>query len=77
MTRSIFGWDLPPGCTHKMIEDAITGPEPYPEEDQILEILEAAGVPSDVNDKVLAVVRKLCEDLIAATEMLAIGEELP
>ena len=21
MSRSIFGWDLPPGCTHKMIDE--------------------------------------------------------
>jgi hypothetical protein len=23
MTRRIFGWDLPPGCTHQHIEDAL------------------------------------------------------
>jgi hypothetical protein len=22
MSRSPFGWDLPPGCAHKMIDDA-------------------------------------------------------
>ena len=22
MSRSIFGWDLPPGCTHRMIDEA-------------------------------------------------------
>jgi hypothetical protein len=27
MSRSIFGWDLPPGCTQRHIDEAFGGPE--------------------------------------------------
>jgi len=27
MARSIFGWDLPPGCTQRHIDEAFGGPE--------------------------------------------------
>ncbi len=28
MVRSIFGWDLPPGCTHRMIDEAMGVDQP-------------------------------------------------
>lgn len=28
MTRSVFGWDLPPGCTQRMIDEAFGGEGP-------------------------------------------------
>lgn len=36
-------------------------PHIFPEEVQVLEILENAGVPSQINDRVVDVVRRLCE----------------
>jgi hypothetical protein len=28
MTRNVFGWDLPPGVTQRMIDESIGGDEP-------------------------------------------------
>jgi hypothetical protein len=54
MSRSIFGWDLPPGCSHRDIERAMGGDarEPSPLEENIWEAIEEAGLPVEVNEKV-------------------------
>lgn len=46
--------------------------EPYifPEEEKVLEILEAANVPSAVNDKVVEIVAAVCRQASEVTEAL-------
>lgn len=46
--------------------------EPYifPEEDKVLEILEAANVPSEVNDKVVEIVAAICRKVSELSESL-------
>ena len=39
MRDRLFGWSLPPGCSHRDIENAMTGPDPTPESEQVLEML--------------------------------------
>ncbi len=41
----------------------------FDEEEEALEILEDAGVPSEVNDKIVAIIRKLCEDLYGGEDL--------
>jgi hypothetical protein len=43
----------------------VSDPHIFDEEDVVLGFLEDAGVPSSVNDKVVAVVRRLCERVAA------------
>ena len=51
---SIFGWDLPPGCSHRDIDRAMGGDarEPTDLEEKIWELIEEAGLPIDLNEKV-------------------------
>lgn len=42
----------PSADAHKLFE----GPEPSELEDEILGLLEAAGIPSDINDKIMKLV---------------------
>jgi hypothetical protein len=48
------GWNLPPGCTTKMLDDATIGyeREPNATEVSVRELLEAAKVPDDIIDKI-------------------------
>jgi len=73
----MFGWDLPPGCTTHDIERAIGGRDPFPEEDAALEILETAGVATDVNDKIVEIIGKLCESIAAQKAQLDYIATLP
>jgi hypothetical protein len=54
---SIFGWDLPPGCSHRDIERAMGGDERDPTdlEESIWGLIEEAGLPIEVNEKVAAI----------------------
>jgi hypothetical protein len=54
MTRSVFGGSYPPGCSGT----------PYDQDDgvsdlqeAVLELLEAAAVPTEVNDKIVALIQ--------------------
>lgn len=49
----IFGWDLPPGCTNRDIENAFGGGDPSPESELIQELLEAAGVEPSTIDRIV------------------------
>jgi hypothetical protein len=55
------GSNYPPGCTGADIDRAFGGPDPSPEEDEILSILEIAHVDADVCDQVMKCVAKLCD----------------
>ncbi len=48
------GWNLPPGCTIRMLDDATIGyeREPNATEVSVRELLEAAKVPDDIIDKI-------------------------
>lgn len=52
MPRSIFGWDLPPGCSIRDIE-AQAGRDPTPLEEDVLEQLEKHNVPTEINDRIM------------------------
>lgn len=54
MTRSIFGWDLPPGCSMQDIENQ-AGRDPTELEDDVLEQLEKHNVPTDINDRIMLI----------------------
>lgn len=70
MPRSIFGWDLPPGCSHNDIERAMGGREPTPLEEDVLEQLEKYKVPTEVNDRIMQI---LDEYLISIQESVDNG----
>jgi hypothetical protein len=54
MSRSPFGWSLPPGCSHRDIERAMGGDarDPSDLEESIWDLIEKAGLPIEVNEKV-------------------------
>lgn len=54
MSRSMFGWDLPPGCSMRDIE-AQMGRDPTQLEDDVLEQLEKHNVPTDINDRIMQI----------------------
>lgn len=56
MSRSIFGWDLPPGCSIGDIERHFGGGDPSPESEKVYELLENAECDQDLIDKVCDIV---------------------
>jgi len=64
MSRSIFGWDLPPGCSMRDI-DAQAGRDPTPLEDDVLEQLEKHGVPTALSDKIMAMLDEYQQEIAA------------
>ncbi len=57
MTRAgIFGWDLPPGCTMQDIENAYGCRDCSPLTENILGLLEDAGCPEEINDKIIRLI---------------------
>lgn len=61
MSRSVFGWDLPPGCSQRMIDDAFGGPDPTELQENVLTLLEKAKIPQNICDAII--------ELIADAEM--------
>lgn len=57
MSRGIFGWDLPPGCSHRQIEDGMGGDQRDLTvlEEAVQELLEKEGLPVEVIDAVAKV----------------------
>ena len=65
---SVFGWSLPPGCGRLPGEDTV---DPSPLQEAVLELLEDAGIPTETNDQIVALIeaaeiaraaREDCED---------------
>lgn len=54
-----FGWDLPPGCTMRDIEDHFGEPDMSPEAEDVFELLDAAGVEQSIIDKVCETIDQL------------------
>ena len=77
--RSMFGGNsnLPPGCTVGDIERAFGGGDPFPEEEEALLLLEDAGVPTEVNDKIAEIIGKLCENVATLSGALEEIERIP
>jgi hypothetical protein len=50
---TMFGWSLPPGCGRLPGEDAV---DPSPLQEAVLELLEDAGIPTEVNDQIVALI---------------------
>lgn len=55
MSRSPFGWDLPPGCTQRHIDEAVGADISQLQED-VLGLLEDAGIPTDICDAIVRLV---------------------
>jgi len=60
---SKFGWSYPAGCNGP--DDQYLGPEPSELVEDVLGILEDAGVPENINDKIV----KLIEEWERETSM--------
>jgi hypothetical protein len=57
MSRSPFGWDLPPGCTQRHIDEAFgDGGGVTDLEEKVLGLLEAAGIPEAICDQILTLI---------------------
>lgn len=56
MARSVFGWDLPPGCTQRMIDDQCGDDGVTALQDKILELLEAADIAEPFCDAIMSIV---------------------
>jgi hypothetical protein len=52
---SMFGWSLPPGCRRLPGEDTV---DPSPLQDAVLELLENAGIPTETNDQIMALIKR-------------------
>ena len=57
MSRNVFGWDLPPGCTQRHIDEAFGGPDPSPLQQDVLTLLEKARIPQDVCDAIMETIQ--------------------
>lgn len=58
MKNNIFGWDLPPGCTQRQIDDALSGGDPSELVENVLGLLEDAGVSTEINDQIVALIER-------------------
>lgn len=70
---SKFGWDLPPGCSMRDIEQAAGGDEPSPESEHVLELLESVEFTREEQeavDKVVMYVDDLARDRAYASTLL-------
>lgn len=56
MPNSVFGWDLPPGCTQRDIDNAFGGPDPSELQENILTLLEKAKIPQNICDAITAII---------------------
>jgi hypothetical protein len=63
MSRNVFGWDLPPGCTHKMIDEAFGGPDPSELQQNVLGLLEKARLPQTVCDAIMEMIADAEQDM--------------
>lgn len=52
MSRSIFGWSYPPGCSGPP-----EYPDPSPLEDAVLALLEEAGINTETNDQIMTLIQ--------------------
>lgn len=71
MTRSKFGGNsnLPPGCTNRDIDRAYEGRDPTPEEDRVLELLEAHNVPTEACDEIMNIIDSLYLEIARLSEL--------
>ena len=58
MSRSTFGWDLPPGCTNRHIEEAFGCDMVSDLQDAVLALLEKAKLPQATCDAVIEMIRE-------------------
>jgi hypothetical protein len=54
--KSPFGWNLPPGVTNRMIEDAFGGGDPSELQESVLGLLEDAEIDTETCDKIMALI---------------------
>lgn len=75
MTRSIFGWDLPPGCSIRDIEEAFGGEDPSPESEKVYELTDKLrSTPAEVSQDEIDALAKMVDDLV--TENVRTKEDL-
>lgn len=77
MPRSIFGWDLPPGCSHRDVERAMGGDarDPSDLEETIWDLVEKAGLPIEVNEAVAKVFDDYFASLMPPEPLCSCGIE--
>ena len=63
MTRNPFGWDLPPGCTQRHIDEAFGGNDGVTQlQDDILKLLEKADIAPLFCDEIMELIARGEED---------------
>lgn len=63
MSRNVFGWDLPPGCTQRMIDEAFGGPDPTELQENVLTLLERARIPQATCDTIMEMIAEAEQQL--------------
>ena len=59
MSRSVFGWDLPPGCTQRHIDEAFGGgPDPTELQENVLALLEKGKMPQATCDAIMEMIQE-------------------
>lgn len=65
-----LGWSYPPGCSGTPFDqdDGISGLQ-----EKVLELLEAAGIPTEVNDKIIKLISE-AEIIVTSAEQVALTD---
>ena len=59
MSRNVFGWDLPPGCTQRHIDEAFgSGPDPSELQEAVLALLEKGKMPQATCDLIMEAIQE-------------------
>lgn len=66
MTARIFGWSLPPGCSHADIERACGGEDPSPESDRVLDLLQSIDDWKEIDED-----SKITDEIVNLVDELA------